>query len=90
MFKNKADNGFLTVLYAIGAKPLLVWDTYVKNGHIKRVTDPDIQSASIEIVGANVNTTFITCPIDQTVTLGIKLPYFVLLVKNVIILIKYS
>ena len=50
MFRNTFQCGFLSILYSIGSKPLLIWDTKVKNGHIKRITDPDIQSAVIEIM----------------------------------------
>eukprot|EP00727_Mastigamoeba_balamuthi_P007582 m51a1_g3444 putative upf0468 protein (228) ;mRNA; r:662038-663025 len=54
----------------------------VKNGHIKRITDQDINSSVIEIVGANVNTCFIASPADPAKTLGIKLPYLVMIIKN--------
>ena len=33
-------------------------------------------------MGSNVSTTFISCPKDPRKTLGIKLPYIVLLVKD--------
>jgi hypothetical protein len=55
----------------------------VQNGHIKRLTDPDIQSAAIEIMGANVSTTFITTPCDTDDTLSVKLPFLVMIIKNV-------
>ena len=55
----------------------------MKNGHIKRITDQDINSSVIEIVGANVNTCYITAPADPAKTLGIKLPYLVMIIKNV-------
>jgi hypothetical protein len=54
----------------------------VRNGHIKRITDNDIQSLVIEIVGTNVSTTYITCPADPGKTLGIKLPFLVMIIKN--------
>ena len=54
----------------------------VRNGHIKRITDNDIQSLVLEIVGTNVSTTFITCPGDANKTLGIKLPFLVMIIKN--------
>lgn len=115
----------------------------VENGHIKRVTDEDIQSSVLEvggcwhctppsnlfpcpllcvlvqrggssfpfqglptlarlklaplnlltrphlptrctrqIAGANVSTAFISCPADPTKTLGIKLPFLVMIIKN--------
>ena len=47
----------------------------VRNGHIKRLTDSDIQSSVLEIMGTNVSTTYITCPADPSKTLGIKLPF---------------
>jgi hypothetical protein len=43
--------------------------------------DTDMQSSVIEIVGANVSTNFITCPSDPNQTLGIKMPFLVLLIK---------
>ena len=43
MFKNTFQSGFLSILYSIGSKPLQIWDKKVRNGHIKRITDPDIQ-----------------------------------------------
>ena len=64
MFKNTFQSGFLSILYSIGSKPLQIWDKKVRNGHIKRITDPDIQSFVLEIVGTNVSTTYITCPAD--------------------------
>ena len=54
----------------------------VRNGHIKRITDSDIASSVLEIQSANVSTTYISCPADQAKTLGIKLPFLILIVKN--------
>lgn len=82
MFKNTFQSGFLSVLYSIGSKPLQIWDKKVRNGHIKRITDNDIQSLVLEIVGTNVSTTYITCPADPKKTLGIKLPFLVMIIKN--------
>lgn len=31
MFKNTFQSGFLSVLYSIGSKPLLIWDKKVKS-----------------------------------------------------------
>ena len=39
-----------------------IWDKKVRNGHIKRITDQDIQSSVLEIMGTNVSTNYITCP----------------------------
>ncbi len=54
----------------------------MRNGHIKRITDSDIQSSVLEIMSSNVSTTYITCPADPTKTLGIKLPFLVMIIKN--------
>merc|ERR1712187_800522 len=86
MFKTPFQSGFLSILYSIGSKPLQIWDKKVRNGHIKRITDNDIQSLVLEIVGTNVSTTYITCPVDNSgqtgKTLGIKLPFLVMIIKN--------
>lgn len=60
---------------------LLPW--IVRNGHIKRLTDPDIQSSVLEIMGTNVSTSFITAPANPKENLGIKLPFLVMIIKNV-------
>eukprot|EP00938_MAST-03A_sp_MAST-3A-sp1_P000474 g474.t1 len=64
------------------SKPLQIWDKKVQNGHIKRLTDSDIQSSVLEVTGTNVSTTYITCPADKKKTLGIKLPFLVMIIKN--------
>lgn len=55
----------------------------VQNGHIKRITDSDVKLSVLEIAGTNVSTNYITCPADPKETLGIKLPFLVMIVKNV-------
>ena len=72
----------MSILYSIGSKPLQIWDAKNRNGHIKRITDNDIQSLVLEIEGTNVATTYITCPADPKKTLGIKLPFLVMIIKN--------
>merc|ERR1711935_1151057 len=82
MFKNTYQSGFLSILYSIGSKPLQIWEKKVRNGHIKLMTDTDIQSCVIEIMGTNVSTNYITAPADPQKTLGIKLPFLVMIIKN--------
>ena len=82
MFKNTFQSGFLSILYSIGSKPLQLWDNTVANGHITRITDEDIQSSVLEIASANVATTYISCPADPAGTLGVKLPYLVMVVSD--------
>jgi len=82
MFKNTFQSGFLSILYSIGSQPLQIWSKTIKNGHCKRVTDPDILSSVLELAGTNVSTNFISCPADPRKTLGIKLPFLVMIMKN--------
>ena len=49
---------------------------------ISSATDVDIQSSVLEIMGTNVSTNFVTCPADSRKTLGIKLPFLVMIIKN--------
>lgn len=56
--------------------------TKTKNGHIKRVTDEDLNSVALEIIGSNVATAYIVTPIHPRESLAIKLPFIVLIVKN--------
>jgi hypothetical protein len=65
-----------------GSKPLQIWEKEVRNGHIKRITDNDIQSSVLEIMSTNISTTFVSCPADSSKTLGIKLPFLVMIIKN--------
>jgi hypothetical protein len=74
---------FLSILYIIGNKTLQIWDKEVRNGHIKYITDQDIQSIVLEIMGTNVSTNHITYPTDKNKTLVIKLPFLVMIIKNV-------
>ncbi|XP_063830397.1 cilia- and flagella-associated protein 20-like [Ostrinia nubilalis] len=81
MFKNSYQNGLLSIFYSCGSNPLAIWDMEVKNGHIKRLTDNEVNSIVLEIVSTNVATTFISCP-KRNQVLGIKLPFLVMIVKN--------
>ena len=81
MFRTTFQSGFLSILYAIGSKPLQIWRKNINNGYVKRITDFEMQSSVIEICGANVSTCFLTCPSNPKQTLGVKMPFLVLLIK---------
>ena len=81
MFRSTFQSGFLSILYAIGSKPLQIWRKNINNGYVKRITDFEMQSSVIEICGANVSTCFLTCPSNPKQTLGVKMPFLVLLIK---------
>lgn len=53
----------------------------VHNGHVKRLTDQEVNSIVLEIVSTNVATTYISCP-KRNQVLGIRLPFLVMIVKN--------
>lgn len=46
------------------------------------MTDEEVHSLVLEIMGTNVATTYITTPIDPRGSLGIRLPFLVMIVKN--------
>lgn len=81
MFKNSYQSGLLSIFYSCGSHPLALWEMEVNNGHIKRLTDNEVNSIVLEIVSTNVATTYITCPPNNKY-LGIKLPFLVMIVKN--------
>ena len=81
MFRNTFQSGFLSILYAIGSKPLQIWRKNINNGYVKRITDFEMQSSVIEICGANVSTCLLSCPSNPKQTLGVKMPFLVLLIK---------
>lgn len=81
MFRNTFQSGLLSILYSIGSQPLQLFEAKVKNGVVKRITDEEIKSLVLEIKSSNVSTTYITCP-KINKSLGIKMNYFVMVVKN--------
>ncbi|XP_025832800.1 cilia- and flagella-associated protein 20-like [Agrilus planipennis] len=82
MFSNTFQSGFLSIFYSVGSNPLQLWEKSVKNGHIRRIVDDEVKSLVLELSGTNVATTYITCPIKQRASLGIKLPFLVMVIKN--------
>lgn len=82
MFRNSYQAGYFSILYSIGSKPFLNWDIQVRNGHVKRITDEDLNSLALEVCGRNVTTTYVTCPAAREQTLGIKMPVLAMLMKN--------
>jgi len=55
----------------------------VQNGHIKRITDQDIELPVFEISGTNIINNYIAFPAQKNQSMRIKFPVLVLLVKNV-------
>ncbi|XP_050093917.1 cilia- and flagella-associated protein 20-like [Anopheles aquasalis] len=82
MFRHSFQHKFVTVFNSIGSKPLAIWDVHTKNGHVRRLTDEDLNSLVLELMGVNVATTYITAPCAPCPSLSIKLPFLVMLLKN--------
>lgn len=82
MFANAFQSGFISIFYSVGSAPLAIWNKEVKNGHIRRIVDEEVKSLVLEISGSNVATTYITCPQKPRVSLAIKLPFLVMIIKN--------
>lgn len=82
MFRNAQGSSFLSILYSMVNRPLLLWDKKIRNGHVKRLVDPDFQNLVLEIAGTKLASNYITCPADLKKTLGIRFPVLNLTVKN--------
>eukprot|EP00069_Balaena_mysticetus_P004307 bmy_17217T0 len=89
MFKNTFQSGFLSILYSIGSKPLQIWDKkiclpiYPLGLSVMAVHTTKEKISSVFIgVSSFYSTTYITCPADPKKTLGIKLPFLVMIIKN--------
>ncbi|KAG1048003.1 hypothetical protein G6F43_009580 [Rhizopus delemar] len=91
MFKNTFQSGFLSILYSLGNEPLQLWSCHLpekteegenEDAYIERVVDDHISSTVIELASSNLSNTYITCPAQMNKTLGIKLPFIVLVVKS--------
>lgn len=50
---------------------------------IQFVIDEEIQSQVVELISENLSKTYITCPINPVLTLGITLPHVTFIVKSV-------
>lgn len=82
MFRNSYQKGFVTIFNSIGSNPLSIWQSQLADGKTRRLTDEDINSAAFELISTNPSTTYITTPAKPHASLAIKLPFLVLLVKN--------
>lgn len=82
MYKNSFFSETISLFFSADPKPLQSWDKSVRNGHIKRLVDHEIQCSVLELHAINIDTVFISCPLDPSQTLAIRLPVLVLLVKN--------
>nr|XP_033340878.1 cilia- and flagella-associated protein 20-like [Megalopta genalis] len=82
MFRNQYQSGLLSILYSCGSSPLEIWGMHVKYGYIRRVTDEEVKSLALELTGTNVTTTYIFAPSNPRGSLGIRLPFLIMIIKN--------
>ncbi|CAB0030452.1 unnamed protein product [Trichogramma brassicae] len=54
----------------------------VESGCIRRVTDEQVRALALEIAGTNVSTTYVYCPKNPRASLGIYMPYLVMVIKG--------
>ncbi len=57
----------------------------MRNGHIKRVTDQDIELPVFEISGSNILNNYLAYPSGKNHSLRVRMPILVLLAKNVVL-----
>jgi len=75
----------LSIFYSLGSDPLQLWGVKQDNiENIKMVIDNHINSNVLQIAGENPSKNFIAFPLNKKRTLGIKLPLFVIILKNVV------
>uniref|UniRef100_A0A674N7K3 CFA20 domain-containing protein n=2 Tax=Takifugu rubripes TaxID=31033 RepID=A0A674N7K3_TAKRU len=75
-------HGFHTILYSMEGSPLKFWKQEVKHGNVECITDEELKTLAIEVQGKDIQTTSISCPSDPEDSLGIRLPFFNLLIKK--------
>lgn len=82
MFRQAHQSGFLTIFYSIGSHPLKNWKCQSRNGHCRRLMDEDLNSTVLEIWGENISTCMISIPAEPYQSLGIKMPFVTIIMKN--------
>ncbi|KAJ2159389.1 hypothetical protein GGF46_003053 [Coemansia sp. RSA 552] len=83
MLRHVYQSGILTIFNSAGSHPLELWRTSTgANGRVDLVQDRQLGETVLCLESADLAHTFITCPQQTTNTLGIKLPYLVLMVQN--------
>ncbi|XP_015375832.1 PREDICTED: cilia- and flagella-associated protein 20-like [Diuraphis noxia] len=82
MFQANFQGSLFTAYYSGGSRPLENWSIQCKYGELKQVLDDVIKSNVLQIQSLNVNACCITCPVDPKGSLGIRMPFLTLLVKN--------
>ncbi|XP_060855880.1 cilia- and flagella-associated protein 20-like [Metopolophium dirhodum] len=82
MFQTNFQGPLFTAFHSGGSHPLDNWLVQCKEGEMKQVLDDVVKSNVLQIQSLNVNACCITCPVDPKGSLGVRMPYLTLLLKN--------
>ncbi|GAB66982.1 transcription factor IIb, partial [Plasmodium cynomolgi strain B] len=82
MYRNKYQPNILSLLLSAGSKPLDLWKTKTKKGCVRKILDDAIKLSAIEIMSENTSDSYIYTSPENFSSLGISLPFIVLIVKN--------
>ncbi|KAL4103695.1 hypothetical protein QTP88_019039 [Uroleucon formosanum] len=82
MFQSKFEGTLFTAFFSVGNRPLENWAVQCKGGEMKQVQDDQMKSNVLQILSQNVNACCITCPVNPKDSMGVRLPFLTLIVKN--------
>ncbi|XP_060855738.1 uncharacterized protein LOC132933485 [Metopolophium dirhodum] len=82
MFQSRFEGKLFTAFFSVGSHPLENWAVQCKGGEMKQVQDDQMKSNVLQIQSKNVNACCITCPMNPKDSIGIRLPFVTLIVKN--------
>lgn len=81
MFRNTLQTGLITILCGSGLNPLEPWKVHCR-GCVRRLTDEDVQTLVYELTAVQFCTTYISLPQTHKNSIGIRLPFMTMVVKN--------
>ncbi|KAJ2078627.1 hypothetical protein H4R24_004353, partial [Coemansia sp. RSA 988] len=83
MLRHVYQAGILTTFNSASSKPLQLWFTSAESNELVRLeNDDEIDFPVLCLQSAELADTFISIPRQMTKTLGVKLPFMVMIVKN--------
>ncbi|KAJ2616189.1 hypothetical protein H4S08_000894 [Coemansia sp. RSA 1365] len=83
MLRHVYQAGILTIFNSASSKPLQLWCISAKSkGLVELEDDDETDCPVLRLESAELASTFISLPRQTTQTLGVKLPYMVMIVKN--------
>ncbi|KAJ2635754.1 hypothetical protein GGF40_003413 [Coemansia sp. RSA 1286] len=88
MLRNVYQSGILTLFNSAGTHPLQLWSTSMASDSddclINIAADDDqVECLVLTIKGTDIRSVFISCPSQMSETLGIRLPFVCMILKNI-------